>query len=129
MKRPFAVLVFLLAATAVSAQPPGDYRYPGPPPGGPLPNLNGNWFMNGHEDSPCQIIMRPNGRAEFVNEHGDRAWGRVRTNQVVVPDWTWGNGNKPLWGTVRGDRIVWPDGSFWSRRPYEPPDWDDYYGG
>ncbi|MBV9122619.1 MAG: hypothetical protein JO112_04615 [Planctomycetes bacterium] len=130
MKRPIAVLVLLLAAGAVSAQPPRDWDdYNGPSRRGAAPNLNGTWFMAGHEDSPCRIIMRSDGRAEFINEHGDHAWGRVRGNQVVIPDWTWGDGNRPLWGTVRGDRIVWPDGNFWSRRPYPPPDFDDYYGG
>jgi hypothetical protein len=71
--------------------------------------------MNGAEDLPCQIIQRrQDGRAEFVNEHGDRASGTVRSDRVWVPAWTDGR-SRGLVGRIRGDRIVWPDGNYWSR--------------
>ena len=56
-------------------------------------------------------------RALFINEHGSRARGEIRGDQVWIPDWSSGNPyDDGLSGRIRGDRIVWPDGSYWSRR-------------
>lgn len=81
----------------------------------PVPNLNGQWFLNGDPNKPCEIIQYPPGRrAEFVNENGSRAWGTIHGDYVYIPDWTDGV-SQGLEGRLRGGRIVWPTGSFWSR--------------
>jgi hypothetical protein len=80
-----------------------------------IPNLNGVWFMNGNEDLPCRIVQRrPDGRAEFINEHGQRARGEVYRDRVFIPDWNDGEGSDGLEGRIRGDLIIWPNGSYWS---------------
>jgi hypothetical protein len=80
-----------------------------------IPDLNGTWYMNGDEDSPCEIIQpRPDGRAVFINENGSRARGFVRRDHVWIPKWTDGR-RRGLRGRIRGDRIVWPNGTYWSR--------------
>jgi hypothetical protein len=99
---PIALLSMAFAVLALNA----DYR-------DRIPNLSGNWYMNGDRQSPCEIRQRPgSNRALFINEHGDRAWGKVRGNRVWIPDWNNGEGQS---GRVRGNRIVWPDGNYWSR--------------
>jgi hypothetical protein len=63
----------------------------------------------------CEIIQRgPDGRAAFVNEHGDRAAGTVRGDQAQAPEWNGGRG-QGLADRARGNRITWPDGTYWSR--------------
>jgi len=83
-----------------------------------VPSIGGVWYLNGNGGAPCRIIQpRPDGRALFVNEHGSRARGEIRGDQVWIPDWSTGSPwDEGLSGRIRGDRIVWPDGSFWSRR-------------
>jgi hypothetical protein len=82
-----------------------------------IPNLAGTWYMNGDRNSTCEIRQRPgSNRALFINEHGDRAQGRVRGDRVWIPDWNDGKGQS---GRVRGNRIVWPDGNYWSRAEAE----------
>ncbi|HEV3262349.1 MAG TPA: hypothetical protein VG013_36190 [Gemmataceae bacterium] len=113
MRRTIPIIVLLLAfvvpAWAAAQGDRGERR-------GRVPDLDGTWYMNGDEDLPCQIIQRRlDGRAEFINEHGDRAAGTVRGDHVYIPDWTDGRGSRGLRGTIRRDRIIWPDGSYWSR--------------
>ena len=82
---------------------------------GRVPDLNGTWYLNGDEDSPCEIIQRRlDGRALFINENGSRARGTVRGDRVWIPKWTDGR-SRGLQGRIRRDRIVWPNGSYWSR--------------
>jgi hypothetical protein len=105
---PMAALLLALAVP-VQAQPrdygPGSDR---------VPNLNGVWY-NRANDGRCEIVQRrPDGRAMFINEKGDRAWGEVRPDRVFVPDWSDGY-DRGLEGRIRGDRIVWPDGNYWYR--------------
>jgi hypothetical protein len=101
-------ITLLLLAFAVPAWAAGDR-------GRGVPEIGGTWFMNGDENLPCQIIQRrQDGQAEFVNEHGDRAWGTVRRDRVYIPEWTDGR-SRGLVGRLRGNRIVWPDGNYWSR--------------
>jgi hypothetical protein len=98
------------------APPPRDY----PPPDydyGPdrVPDISGLWYnrANGGE---AQIIQRRlDGRALFINEKGDRAWGTVEGDRVWIPDWQDGYGRYGLRGQIRGNRIVWPDGNYWYR--------------
>jgi hypothetical protein len=102
--------VWLLMFTAPAAPQPfydGGLRR--------VPIINGIWFMHGNEDLPCRIIQRPDGRALFINEHGERAWGEIHRDRVFIPDWNDGEGSDGLEGRIRGDLIVWPNGSFWSR--------------
>ena len=80
------------------------------------PFIHGLWFMNGDPRKPCEIRQRDN-RALFINEHGSGAWGTVRGQYVLIPDWSDGQGSDGLIGRIRGNRIVWPNGSFWARRP------------
>ena len=81
-----------------------------------VPNLNGTWYMHDDEDLPCRIIQRrADGRAEFINEHGQRALGSVSRDRVFIPDWNDGEGSDGLEGRIRGNMIIWPNGSFWSR--------------
>ena len=81
-----------------------------------LPNLNGTWYMNGDEFSPCRIIQRrQDGRAEFINENGDRARGIVQGDSVFIPEWNDGTRRSGLSGRIRGDMIIWPNGTYWSR--------------
>ena len=80
-----------------------------------VPNLNGTWYMNGDEDLPCYIEMRPGGRVLLTNENGSAAWGEVHGSRVWIPDWSPGEGIQGLEGRIRGDRIIGPDGHFWSR--------------
>ncbi len=83
-----------------------------------VPDIGGVWYLNGNRDAPCRVIQpRPDGRALFINEHGSRARGEIRGDQVWIPDWSSGSPwEEGLSGRIRGDRIVWPDGSYWSRR-------------
>jgi hypothetical protein len=71
-------------------------------------------WTNQSNGGQCEIRQRPDGRAQFINENGSRAWGRVSPDRVYVPDWQdeYGRG---LVGRVRGDRIIWPDGNYWYR--------------
>jgi hypothetical protein len=101
--------VLLLALVVPSEAQHGRYRERA------IPNLNGQWFLNGDPNKPCQINQYPPGRrAEFINENGSRAWGRVSDDHVFIPDWTDGT-SQGLEGRIRGDRIVWPTGTYWSR--------------
>src|SRR5947209_20569285 len=112
MKRmiPILVAVVVLAGLAAAEAQP----FPGGRGG--VPNIAGEWYMNGNPNAPCQIMQwRPDGRAMFVNENGSRAWGTIRGNSVFIPDWDDGMGSGGLRGRIRGNRIVWPNGSFWSR--------------
>jgi hypothetical protein len=116
-----ALLLGTLAAPAL-AQPP----YPTRPPirleprdrddfRREVPDLDGVWYMNGNRNAPCQINQDwPSRRAEFVNEHGSSARGRISGDRVWIPDWTDGTSDG-LEGRIRGNRIVWPDGNYWSR--------------
>jgi hypothetical protein len=80
------------------------------------PDLNGTWYLNGDENSPCRITQRgPGNRALFINENGDRARGTVRGDRIWVPDWDNGRGGSGLAGRVRGNRIDWANGSTWTR--------------
>jgi hypothetical protein len=78
-------------------------------------NVDGAWYMSGDHNQPCEIQLRPDGSALFINEHGSQASGSVRGNRVFIPEWSDGNGSQGLWGTIRGNRIVWPNDTFWSR--------------
>jgi hypothetical protein len=80
-----------------------------------VPDLNGVWYMNGNRRAPCEITQDwPSRRAQFVNEHGSSAWGTIRGDRVLIPDWSDGTSDG-LEGRIRGNRIVWPDGNYWSR--------------
>jgi hypothetical protein len=117
MKRsiPIALFVLLFAVSALTAQ---DYRrrdYFGPRDN-PVPNISGRWYGDGDPNVPCEVIQwRLDGNAEFINQYGSRAWGRIRGDHVWIPDWTDGSGSQGLQGRIRGDRIIWPNGSYWSR--------------
>jgi hypothetical protein len=77
-----------------------------------VPNIDGIWY-NHSNGGRCEVVQRrPDGRALFINENGDRAWGSLRGDRVFIPDWNNGEGQR---GRIRGDRIVWPDGNFWER--------------
>jgi hypothetical protein len=81
-----------------------------------IPNLNGIWYMNDDENLPCRIVQRrPDGRAEFINEHGQRAGGMIYRDRVFIPAWNDGEGSDGLEGRIRGDMIIWPNGTYWSR--------------
>lgn len=77
-------------------------------------SLTGIW-VNQADQGECEIVqVGTGGRARFINEWGDRAWGTVRGDRVVIPDWQDGS-VRGLVGRLRGDRIVWPDGNYWHR--------------
>jgi hypothetical protein len=104
------IAVALLLLPAFVAPAPAQF---GPPP---APDIAGRWYMGGNLYQPCEIIqVGPDGRrAQFINEHGDRAWGTVYPDHVWVPTWT--DGVTPgLMGRIRGDRIIWPNGTYWER--------------
>jgi hypothetical protein len=106
---PLTLLVLSAAAPArVAGQFGDDFRR------GYIPNLNGIWYMEGDPDYPCEIIQRPDGRAQFINEYGERAWGMVFGDWIRVPDWgdQWRGG---LRGRVRGNTIYWSNGTHWTR--------------
>jgi hypothetical protein len=108
--RRIAAITLLLVAFAAPALVRGERD------NGRIPDLAGIWYMNGHEDAPCEIVQRrPDGRALFINERGSEAWGTVRGDRVFIPDWTDGEGSQGLRGRIRGDRIIWPNGSYWCR--------------
>ncbi len=119
MRRALSTGLFIIASVALvsvaqAQRWPYDWREP-------MSDLGGTWYMNGEPDQPCRIVQRaPDGTAEFINEHGSRAWGTVRGDRVWIPSWSDGFGNRGLRGRVRGDRIVWPDGGYWSREPQWP---------
>ena len=104
-----ALLLLMFAAPAT----PQRFNY-GAFPGG-IPNLNGAWYMNDDGDLPCRIIQIRPDRADFINEHGQRARGIVTRNRVFIPAWNDGEGSDGLEGRIRGDLIIWPNGSYWSR--------------
>jgi hypothetical protein len=113
----------LTVLTFAAADHASAFPYVGP--GGQVPNLNGNWFMNGDPNKPTQIIQRrPDGNAMFVNENGSQAWGMVQGRSVWIPEWNDGY-QQGLQGVLQGNRIVWPNGTFWSRTPLGPggPGW------
>jgi hypothetical protein len=125
--RRFLFLTLLAAGLAVAADNAPLRAQPGPdrwPPRGdwaPVPNLNGLWVLTGDPAKPCRIYQRPgSSRALFVNEHGSRATGWIRGNQIWIPDW--GPDNEGQAGTYRGDRIIWePDGNYWQRADSDFP--------
>jgi hypothetical protein len=94
---------------------PPQFPQPFPPVVEPS-YVQGLWFMNGDPNKPCEIRQRDN-RALFINEHGSRAWGTIRGQYVLIPDWSDGHGSDGVIGRVRGNRIIWPYGSFWARLP------------
>jgi hypothetical protein len=116
-------LVLLLVPFAIPDQAAAQPGWPGPmPPRGPVPNLAGVWYMHGDPNLPTEIVQpMPDGRALFVNEKGDRAWGEIHGDRVWIPRWSDGR-SRGLVGVLRGDRIVWPNGTYWSRWP-EGPFW------
>jgi hypothetical protein len=104
---------FLLLTFAAPAVP---QRFNDPGFRNRIPNLNGIWYMHDDENLPCRIIQRrPDGRAEFINEHGQAAWGEISRDRVFIPDWNDGEGSDGLEGRIRGNMIIWPNGTFWSR--------------
>ena len=111
MRRALSLSLLLLAVAApgrVAGQFDGDFRR------GFSPNLNGIWYMGGDQDAPCEIIQRPDGRAQFINEYGERAWGMMFGDRIRVPDW--GDQRRGgLVGRVRGNTIEWSNGTYWTR--------------
>jgi hypothetical protein len=87
-------------------QPPaGPYQQPGTNIQGP----EGNWFLFGAPEAPCQIIpSRLGDRALFINEHGDRVEGFIRGNRILVPKWR-------VQGIYEGDSIQWSNNTVWTR--------------
>lgn len=99
---------------------PGYYwdGYAGPRPrpfSNAVPYIGGTWYMAGDRYLPCQIVQKGvDGRALFINERGDSAWGTVQGDTVLVPDWS--DGRSPgLSGRIQGNQIIWGNGSFWIR--------------
>ena len=78
-------------------------------------SLSGTWYMGGDPNRPTQIIQRGGGRTMLVNENGDRAYGVVQGDAIVVPDW--GDLQQPLQGRIIGDRINWANGTYWTAQP------------
>ncbi len=115
----WAIPITAASALLMACAAPARAQWWGDVSGGyAVPAIGGVWYLNGNRDAPCRIIQAaPDGRALFINEHGSRARGEVRGDQVWIPEWSSGNPwVEGLSGRIRGDRIVWPDGSYWSRR-------------
>jgi hypothetical protein len=114
MKTAFPLTLASLLLLVVAAPAPSQrYNYGVYP--GRVPNLNGIWYMNDDGDLPCRIVQRRPDRADFINEHGQRAVGFVYPDRVFIPAWNDGEGSDGLEGRIRGDMIIWPNGSYWSR--------------
>ncbi len=114
----WAIPITAASAVLLACTVPANAQWRDDDLGDRVPDISGVWYLNGNGNAPCRIIQpRPDGRALFINEHGSRARGEIRGDQVLIPDWSsggpWDDG---LSGRIRGDRIVWPDGSYWSRR-------------
>ncbi len=82
-----------------------------------VPNLSGTWYMHGDPNLPTEIVQRRlDGRALFINEHGDEAGAEIQGDRVWIPEWNDGP-RRGLVGYIRGNKIVWPNGTYWSRSP------------
>lgn len=81
-----------------------------------VPNLNGEWLLQGNEGQPCAIFQQ--GRVLiFVTQTGSIGAGLFRSKQnIIVPQW---QGPTPEGSTASinetGNEINWWNGLTWIR--------------